>query len=101
MPPFLDFFLLGETTDLPWANGIITLAQMGGAVALVWYYNTIHFPRVQKAFDDERAQCRDYAIKREEKIEELLEKTIECIVLNKTTLDQMMKVLEDIKNKKG
>lgn len=101
MLSFFDFFFIGETSELPWANGIVTLAQMGGAVALVWYYNTIHFPRVQKAFDDERASWREHALKREEKIEELLSKTIECITLNKSTLEQMMKILDDLRNKKG
>jgi len=97
--PLFDFLILGAGEELPWANSIVALAQMGGAVALVWYYNTIYFPRIQAAFDAERSVWREHALKREQKVEELLEKTIECITVNRVILERLTELLQNIKNK--
>lgn len=92
-------FFLAET-DLPWANGILSLAQMGGAVALVWYYNAVRDPRIQASFDQERNTWREQALKREDRYEQLLIRAIECITTHNQTLARCLDMLQEIKDKK-
>lgn len=71
--------LIAQTEVTDWVGPLISLVQLGGFGALVWFFVWIRLPQLEQAALAEREKWLQYIQKRDEKFEALIERTIKCI----------------------